>query len=114
MLDSLCQKSRKLLLLYGLFLLTGNMGLGEGYGADVDVSKGWQVVAVENWGLRDCSSAPVSSSTHALTPMSLDRGDLHRKELSHLFSLLSPVAEQGQAWTLDLPICLFPASSITV
>lgn len=46
--------------------------------------------------------------------MSLDGGYLHRKGLSHLFSLLSPLAEQGQAWTLDLTICLFPTSFITV
>lgn len=49
-----------------------------------------------------------------LPPMSLDRGDRYRKELSHLFSLLSSLAEQGQAWTLDLPIYLFPTSSVTV
>lgn len=90
------------------------MGLGEGYGAEVDASKDWLVVAGENWGLWGCSSPPVSSSTHAPTLTSLDGADLHKKGLSHLFSLLSSLAEQGQAWTLDLPICLFPTSFITV
>lgn len=72
------------------------------------------MVAGENWGLWGCSSPPVSFSTHAPALMSLDGGYLHRKALSHLFSLLSPLAEQGQAWTLDLTICLFPTSFITV
>lgn len=98
---------------YSLFLLIGNMGLGEGYGADVDASQDWQLVAGANWGLWGCSSPPVSC-THAPALISLDGGDFHRKGLSHLFSVLSPLAEQGQAWTLDLPICLFPTSFISL
>lgn len=35
---------------YYFLFLPGTMGLGKGYGADVDASEGWQVDAEESWG----------------------------------------------------------------
>lgn len=85
----------------------GKLGAGDGCGAGADAPEAWQVAAGRSQGLwgrwsgPGCPSAPAPAPAPAL--LSLDGGDLRRKGLSHLLSLPSPLAEQGQAGILDPP-----------